>query len=208
MSHKKTYKEYTLWLRKIRDLDLITLYLNDKRFKKKVIQVLSDFANGIKPNYSLENVSIAYDDRLKDESLTYPTQYMKIIVNPKKYPEIIEMLDNIRYRHRGDFIKCIIKNSLPYPICNMYFKEFKEVDLAYNGSVDTDTKGNMADVEKTEKTKKQADRKIPEQYKQTETLEVLEKIENTRDEVQKQENNVQHEDNNYIDMLSGIIEDF
>lgn len=203
------YEEYTLRLHNKRDLDLLTLYMNDKNFKRKVINLLSDYANGVIPNYSLDNVNIDLKSATDSNSVTYKSQYMRLFVNKKSYPEVISLLSKIRRKYKCDFIKCIVKNSLKIPISSLYFTEVEdgmELNenlgklLANDSEIDTKIVKARKGTPKKEKSKIEPILSI----KQEDLIkDDMDKTDNTSIESYEEE-----PDDAYDDMLNQLITDY
>ena len=203
------YEEYTLRLHNKRDLDLLTLYMNDKNFKRKVINLLSDYANGVIPNYSLDDVNIDFESATDGSSVTYKSQYMRLFVNKKSYPEVISLLSKIRRKYKCDFIKCIVKNSLKTPISSLYFIDIEDGvklnenlgELASNDS-QKDTKPVKVKKDTPKKEKSEIE-PISSVTQEDLIKDDMDKTDNTPIESYEEES-----DDAYDDMLNQLITDY
>lgn len=206
------YEEYTIRLHHKRDLDLFTLYMNDKMFKRKIVKILSDYAKGITPIYPLDGVEFHYENAVRNGELTYKSQVMQLYVNKKLYPEVVELLSQVRKYYRCDLIKCVIKNSLPFPITALYFSDIKVVSLQKNETVN----GNVIAEEKTDAVKK-----VKKKAKKTADIEKILNPETThisrnddnksiddKDSTVTRTEDMQEENSNNTDIFDMLIENY
>lgn len=113
---------HTLRLYKQKDLDLVTLYNSDRNFNRKMVKILCDYANGVRSFYPMTGVNFDRDTALKNNSINYENIYIHLSISKKNFAAD-NLLKKIRKGYKNDFIKNIIRSSLPYPVSDLYFEE-------------------------------------------------------------------------------------
>lgn len=212
MSFTTDYRRYPIRLYSMHDLDLLTLYNNDKKFKKKVVKILSDYAKGIKPSYSLKGINITDKGAVIDNEIALKTQRINLNINPKKYPEVINLLISVRFRYRGDFVKCLVKNALPFPVTQLYFEEFNEVELITDKALFNEDNKELKKkevIKAKKKEKKITEKPIINNSKKAEEIEVVkEEVHNDYKIMDDTDLDTYKSDDGYSDLLDNLIENY
>lgn len=203
------YEDCTIRIHNKRDLDLLTLYMNDKKFKRKVLNILSDYANGITPNYSLDDVDIDFKNATDDNSVAYKSQYIRLFINKKSYPEVVSLLSKIRKKYKCDFIKNIVKNSLKMPISYLYFIDYEDGKELNEKMCVSLTEDSQKD-EKIVKAKKDTPKKEKSKNKPISIKKNTEEIEDDMDKTDNIpiESYDEEPDDAYDNMMSQLITDY
>lgn len=213
----KRIRMYTVRLYSRNDLDLVTLHQNDPKFNQRVVEILSDYAKGKKPVYPINSVIINTENIVDDKNrLLLKTVQLHLRVDINKYPEVIELMDSIRDKYGCDFIKCIVKNAIPFPISNLYFTEIKGKSeiFSINDSENyiEESNNDKADENITsEKRKSRETSNNKEKHKKKDKV-IAEKdigyLETTDEVSSCDPENTTEEDDNFMNLLNSFVCDY
>lgn len=105
-SKNTSYKQVSIRLYRRHDIDLISLYKNPElNFKAAILMTLNSYAKG----ESLLFLPAASDIKTKEYKYVYQ---IFIKIDKAKYPDIINLLDNVKDGYRTIFIKSVLRGAL------------------------------------------------------------------------------------------------
>lgn len=184
-----------LRLNKRRDLDLLWLYYNDKDFYKQIIVILDNYAKGETPTYTIKNLNpVESRIELKSNPRKSSNVYLNLSIKDT-YTDIINMLSHIKDKHKCDFIKNLIKWSLPYPILQGYFIDGFNVDISnMKKSINIDENISKPDLLKTDKVD------------ETESIEIIDN--NKGDYSTLETNEEKKEQNDSFEVFNNLMQNY
>lgn len=105
-SKNTSYKQVSIRLYRRHDIDLISLYKNPElNFKAAILMTLNSYAKG----ESL--LFLPAESNIKIKEYKYMYQIF-IKIDRSKYPDVINLLDNVKEGYRTIFIKSVLRGTL------------------------------------------------------------------------------------------------